>query len=253
MNAAIRGLLDNLNARPMKGHGGKCRDELFEQSDVTGYRPLPSQPYEPGQWLLRMRAGRDYHVPVLGNRYSVPSRLANQQVNVKVTTTTVYLSYLGRMVATHVRSQEVGKLVTHAAHMPPAHRGAAMTRLTGIKAHVQDIGPDTVRFIEAYFRSVHNPSDTVKAATKIRALAEQHTPERVEVAAHQQAQRSDHRDYSWFRVGRYAHGEWRGTRGTSSSSQCTRCVVFFECHERSEWRAQKCLMHKPSTCCMSFG
>nr|WP_321507944.1 IS21 family transposase [uncultured Celeribacter sp.] len=182
MNTAIRALLDELNARPMKGHGGKSRNELFEESDLAGYRPLPSQPYEPGQWLMRVRAGRDYHVPVLGNRYSVPSRLANQQVNVKVTTTTVHLSYLGRLVATHVRSQEVGRLVTEADHMPPAHRSASMTRLAGIKTHVQDIGPDTVRFIEAHFRSVRNPSDTANAAAKIRALADQHTSERVEVA-----------------------------------------------------------------------
>lgn len=182
LNEAIRERLDMLNTRPMKGHGSKSRDDLFDEVDASGYRPLPSQPFEPGQWLLKLRAGRDYHVHVLGNRYSVPARFANQLFNAKVTAVSVHLLHGGRLIATHVRSEGSGRLVTDPAHMPPAHLSARSTRLSGIKAQVQDIGPEAIRFIEEHFRSSRNPSETATAAAKIRTLTEQHTVTRVEIA-----------------------------------------------------------------------
>src|SRR6202000_1449389 len=49
LNQAIRGLVAQLNDRPMGG-GGTTRRALFEQLDRPALLPLPSAPYEFAAW-----------------------------------------------------------------------------------------------------------------------------------------------------------------------------------------------------------
>ena len=182
MNHAIRERLTVLNARPMAGHNNRSRDELFNETDAPGYRPLPSRAFEPGQWLLRLRVGQNYRVHVLGNRYSVPSRLAGQIVKAKITTTSVHLSHLGKLIVTHPRATGKDQDVVQMDHVPPAHRAARLTTLGGIKALVRDIGPNAELFIDGHFRINKKPSSTAQAAQKLYSLSEQFSCERLDRA-----------------------------------------------------------------------
>lgn len=78
LNRAIRPLLVQLNARPFKGLPGS-RHSLFETLERPALRPLPATRYEFAQ-CKRVTVGIDYHVEVAGHYYSVPYRLARQQV-----------------------------------------------------------------------------------------------------------------------------------------------------------------------------
>jgi transposase len=71
LNARIRDLLTELNARPMKGYGGRSRRDLFEQFDRPALHPLPAERFVHGDWL-RARVNIDYHIEVQRHYYSVP-------------------------------------------------------------------------------------------------------------------------------------------------------------------------------------
>ena len=131
---------------------------------------------------LKVRAALDYHVAIEGTRYSLPSRLANELTNIKLTPTTVHISYGGRFVATHMRKDNAGHKVTNPKHMPVAHQHAAMTRLTGMKSYVREIGPSAEKLIDLHFRTGKNPTRTAKNAISLRSLTDQYPSERVEAA-----------------------------------------------------------------------
>lgn len=182
LNNAIQPRLIALNVRPLTGHLGESRNEIFDRIDANGFLPLPTTRFEHGDWYRNLRAGRDYHIYAEGSRYSVPARFANQLTNVKVTNTTVHIHHLGRLVATHQKSNIPGSVITTPEHMPPAHRSAALTRLAGLKGYVRDIGPNAERLIDDHFRINKRPQETANTAVKLRTFIQQYSAERVDSA-----------------------------------------------------------------------
>lgn len=72
--------------------------------------------------------------------------------------------------------------MTNPKHMPVAHQHAAMTRLTGMKNYVREIGPSAEKLIDIHFRMGKSPTKTAKNAISLRALTDQYPTERVEAA-----------------------------------------------------------------------
>src|SRR5258705_10639409 len=68
LNAAIRGLVVELNARQMRGFGSS-RSELFAEIDRLKLGVLPDQPYLFGP-LESFLVAPDYHVEIDGHWYS---------------------------------------------------------------------------------------------------------------------------------------------------------------------------------------
>jgi hypothetical protein len=101
LNAAIRSLINELNARLMRKLGASRR-EFFENIDQPALMALPTEPYQ-YEWR-RARVAPDYHVEVQRHFYSVPSRLIRQVVEVRITQTTVEVFHRGVRVASHQRS-----------------------------------------------------------------------------------------------------------------------------------------------------
>src|SRR6266540_1659218 len=120
VNAAIRTLLPDLNARPFKKLPGS-RQSLFAALDQPALRPLPAQSYEYAEWK-RVRVNIDYHVEVDGHYYSVPYALVKPQLEVRLTAQVVEVFYHGKRLASHPRVFLKGRHSTIAAHMPTAHR-----------------------------------------------------------------------------------------------------------------------------------
>lgn len=71
LNARIRELLADLNARPMKGYGGLSRRDLCTRFDQRALRPLPPERFVYTEWL-QARVNIDYHIDVARHLYSVP-------------------------------------------------------------------------------------------------------------------------------------------------------------------------------------
>jgi transposase len=77
LNVRIRELLGALNARPMKGYGGRSRRALFDEFDRPALQPLPAERFVHADWL-RARVNIDYHVEVDRHYYSVPHPLVHE-------------------------------------------------------------------------------------------------------------------------------------------------------------------------------
>jgi hypothetical protein len=121
LNGRIAELLEDLNGRPMKKLGGISRRALFEKVERAALRPLPTDRFEVSEWK-RATVNLDYHVALFDHYYSVPYPLVREEVEARLTSTTVEIFFKNRRVASHVRSYTRFRFTTDPSHMPEAHR-----------------------------------------------------------------------------------------------------------------------------------
>lgn len=88
LNERIAELLEELNARPMKKLGGVSRVELFERVERGALMPLPAERFEVSEWRWAT-VNVDYHVALFEHFYSVPYTLVREEVEARLTATTV--------------------------------------------------------------------------------------------------------------------------------------------------------------------
>jgi transposase len=77
---------------------GISRDELFAEIDRPALKALPATPYQFAEWK-KCRAAPDYHVEIADHYYSVPSRLIREQLEARITDTTIEFLHKGVRVA----------------------------------------------------------------------------------------------------------------------------------------------------------
>jgi transposase len=182
LNGRIRELLEELNSRPMKRYGGLSRRELFERVERAALGPLPERPYVCAIWR-KASVGSDYHAKVEEHLYSVPCALAHEAVEARVTSTTVEVFYLGRRVASHVRSDEVGGSTTNTAHMPAHHREWAVKDPAPLLAWARSVGTSTELLMTRVLESNFHRDQTYRSGRGLKGLGELYPPERIEEAS----------------------------------------------------------------------
>jgi transposase len=180
LNAAIRDLLTDLNARPLRGWG-RSRRQLFDELDRPALGPLPAEPYEYAEWK-RCRVGLDYHVEIAKHFYSVPFALARQEVDARITVATVEIFHRGKRVASHLRSTRPHRPTTVAEHMPSSHRRYRDWTHERIGREAATIGVDAATLIDAILRSRPHPDQGFRAAIGIIGLVKRYGAARVEAA-----------------------------------------------------------------------
>jgi transposase len=180
LNAAIQGLLADLNKRPLRGWG-RSRQSLFEELDRPALAPLPSEPYEYAEWK-RCRVGLDYHIEIAKHYYSVPYNLLRQQVDARITARTVEIFLRGKRVASHIRSLTPHRPTTVAEHMPSSHRRYRDWTHDRIRREAAKVGPDTDTLIEVILRSRPHPEQGFRSAIEILSLVKRYGGERVDAA-----------------------------------------------------------------------
>lgn len=173
LNARIAELLEDLNGRPMKKYGGISRRELFQRVERGALRPLPSTHFEPSEWS-REPVGPDYHVKVEGHCYSVPWEMAHEEVDVRLTATTVEMFSGLRRVAAHVRSDEVGGQTSLREHMHPRHRFWADKDPEQMRQWGRRIGPYTETMVNALFEANFNRESAFRSVCGLRSLGERY-------------------------------------------------------------------------------
>lgn len=147
-NAAIRVVMMQMNTRPMRKLG-VSRADLLETLDRPALRPLPQTGYEYAEWKL-VRAGVDYHVEIEGFYYSVPHALIRQQVDARITSSTIELFHKGQRIAAHQRRYGGARRHgTKTEHMPAAHRHYAEWSPERFERWAAQIGPNTEGLIIA--------------------------------------------------------------------------------------------------------
>ena len=182
LNARIRELLADLNARPMKGYGGASRRDLFTRFDQPALRPLPAERFVYTEWR-QARVNIDYHVDVERHLYSVPHRLIHQTVDLRLSATTLEVFQRGTRIWVHRRSPHAGGFTTIPEHMPHAHRAHLEWSPTRLIRWGATVGPHTAALVEQILASRPHPEQGYRSCLGLLRLAKQYGPDRVEAAS----------------------------------------------------------------------
>jgi transposase len=103
----------------MRVHGSTRQRpaEVFARLEAPALLPAPDQPYRVPAWS-EAKVQRDFHVRAQNAFYSVPYRLAGQQVTVRADGTLVKIYHRGQVIRTHPQ-QPAGDRASDAADFPP--------------------------------------------------------------------------------------------------------------------------------------
>jgi transposase len=179
LNNAIGEKLIDLNNRPFQKLDG-TRKSLFESLDKPALKSL-GVPYEYASWK-KARVNIDYHVEIDGHYYSVPYQLVKEQVDVRLTTTTVEILFKNKRVACYPRNADRGRHTTNPAHMPKAHQKYLEWTPSRIIRWAGQNGPQTQALVSLIMESRKHPEQGFRSCLGIMRLAKKFSPERLEAA-----------------------------------------------------------------------
>jgi hypothetical protein len=180
LNARIAELLEELNARPMKKLGGISRRALFEQVERQALLALPADRFVLSEWK-RATVNLDYHVALFDHYYSVPFALVREEVEARLTATTVEIFHRNRRVASHARSSQRFRFTTDPSHMPEAHQ----KHFAGGDAVITwgaTVGPMTEAMVRRLLDANPVREQGWRSAKGLQRLAQKYGPERLERA-----------------------------------------------------------------------
>jgi len=182
LNTAIAELLKQLNARPFKKLNGSRRT-LFEALERPALRPLPQSHYKYAEWR-KARVNIDYHIEVEGHYYSVPYTLVKEQVDVRLTATTLECFHRGKRVASHIRSFQKGKHTTAMEHMPKSHQRYLEWTPSRLIHWAEGIGEATAKVVETILSSRPHPEQGFRSCLGLFRLGKTYGNDRLEAACH---------------------------------------------------------------------
>ena len=178
---AVSQKLEELNDRPFKQRNGTRRTAYLEEE--RGFMlPLPMNEFEPAVWTTA-KVSSDYLVSDGRNKYSVPSNLIGEQVDIRATRNIVEVFYHGSRVASHLRFQTAQlDTIVKPEHMPPEHRKYLDYNADSFKAWAKTVGPTTERVVENYLSSGKAPEQGYKVCASLVKLSERYGNTRLESA-----------------------------------------------------------------------
>ena len=198
-NAAISELLEALNAMPFQKLEGS-RKTLFESVDRPALRPLPSEPFTPGEWR-KAKVNIDYHVEIDGHYYSVPYKHARETVDVRLTSNTLEVFLNNKRIAAHARALDLprhrGRHTTVADHMPKSHQRHGDWSPQRLLNWASKNGPFTEKVVQQILESRTHPEQGYRSCLGLMRLTKTFGADRLEAAC----KRADHlRAYSFKSV-----------------------------------------------------
>lgn len=180
INAAIAGLLTELNARAFKKLPGS-RASTFEAIERPALRALPAQPLCLPRFK-RARVNIDYHVELDGHYYSVPHRFVRAEAWLRICGGTVEVFVNRERVAAHAVSSRRGAHSTLPDHMPAAHRAHLQWSPQRLIDWGARIGPACARLVRWQMDSRPHPEQGYRACLGLLRLARQFGEARLEAA-----------------------------------------------------------------------
>ena len=180
LNAAIAGLLAELNQRPFKKLPG-CRRSAFEALDAPALKPLPSV----AMVLAEFKAARvniDYHVAYEGHYYSVPHQHVGAAVELRITATMLEVLLRRVRIAAHARSHRAGGFTTVAEHMPASHREHRQWSPGKLIAWAERIGAATAAVVRWQMEHRPHPEQGYRSCLGLMRLAREYGNDRLEAA-----------------------------------------------------------------------
>ncbi|MHC4516813.1 MAG: IS21 family transposase, partial [Planctomycetota bacterium] len=179
-NDAIAAKLQLLNHRKFQKLD-TTRQELYETIDKPALGPLPSCRYEFAEWL-KVRVNIDYHIQVKKHYYSVPYQLVHQQLEVRLTSTTLEALHRGRRVASHLRCDVPFAFETLKEHMPKSHQKHLEWTPSRILHWAEKVGQQTARLVQVVLESRPHPEQGYRSCLGLLRLGKSYGQERLEAA-----------------------------------------------------------------------
>jgi len=180
LNQAISEKLQDLNSRPFQKLS-TTRKTLFETLERPALKPLPEKPYEYAEWK-KARVNIDYHIEVDHHFYSVPYQLIKEQVDVRLTSSTVEVLFKNRRVASHARSYQKGKFSTLNEHLSKSHQAYLEWTPSRMIRWAAKHGPHTQQLITHILETKLHPHHGFRSCLGILRLAKSFSAERLEAA-----------------------------------------------------------------------
>jgi transposase len=181
LNQAIALLLDRLNSRPFRKRDGS-RASLYAAVDRPALQALPVERYVMADWKT-VRASIDYHVEIDRHYYSVPYKLAGQQLEARYTGTTVEIFKSGKRIASHMRSRVPYHHTTDPAHRPKSHQAHLEWTPSRLIHWASTVGPATAEVVRTIMESRPHPEMGYRACLGIMRLAKTYSNQRLEAAS----------------------------------------------------------------------
>jgi len=180
LNSSIALKLQDLNTRKFQKLDAS-RKELFDSIDKPALKPLPSTPYQYAQWK-KARVNIDYHVEVDHHYYSVPYPLVREQVDIRLTATTLEVLFKNKRVASHQRNYRPGGFTTSHQHMPKSHQKYLQWTPSRIIRWAEQNGPNTKQLITSILDTRTHPEQGFRSCLGIIHLAKLYSQDRLEAA-----------------------------------------------------------------------
>jgi transposase len=179
LNLAIRDLLEQLNQRRFRKLD-TTRARLFDELERPRLKPLPAEPFVFAQWK-KARVHLDYHIEIDHHYYSVPHPYVHQEVEARLSASTVEVFLQGRRIATHARSFAPSRHTTLPEHRPPKHQDLEWTTSRVIERGL-GLGPATAAALEHLLHSRKHPELGYRSCLGVLRLADRYSPQRLEAA-----------------------------------------------------------------------
>jgi transposase len=183
LNAAIRALLEEVNAKPMQ-IVKRSRKELFAELDVPHALTLPVSRFVYHEWE-NPTIGIDYHIDVHKHHYSVPYIHYGQTLDVRVSeeTVEVFLQRTKERIALHQRNSTAYGYTTVPEHMPPESQKYLAWTPARLIGWGYQTGPSAGKLIEKIIHSKVHPQQGFRPALGLLRLGNTYGKDRLEAAS----------------------------------------------------------------------
>lgn len=184
LNEEMARLLHQMNEKPMRGQGGKSRNQLFDELDRPALKPLPQRRYEFAEWRLKVTVSQDYHVTWDDHHYSVPYRLVGEKVRIRATAILIEVFHKHETfpVATHLRSSLRQGCTTDREHQPAKHKSYSPDQLGDLIQWAARSGEAINQFAQLHIEKHRRPLSSQQALQSLKNMAREFGMERLEAA-----------------------------------------------------------------------
>ena len=181
IRTAVAEQLEALNSYPFKKREGN-RHTAYLEEEKAFMKPLPLTPYEPAVWSTA-KVLQDYLISDGKNKYSVPFDLIGEQVDIRLTGSTVEVFFHGSRVASHPRHSKVLRdPIIQPEHMPVEHRLYLKRNADEFRIWAENIGSQTRTVVEFFLTNGSEPELGYKDCASLTKLADRYGHERLEKA-----------------------------------------------------------------------
>ncbi len=180
LNQAILEKLNEFNHKPFQKKEGS-RASLHKEEQLF-LLPLPKVSFELAFWKVAA-VQYNYHINVERMNYSVPYEYIKQQVEVRLTSSTVEIFFSGHRIASHLRLQgRPNQYSTVEIHMPPQHQEYRQWNGQRFLRWAEQIGPHTATVIKMLLSVNQVEQQSYKSCMGLLKLADKHSTQHLEAA-----------------------------------------------------------------------